>query len=166
MKYFRDYIDRVNATKKFAREQNVPVWIIPFVNACGILLLTAFYLSVYTWIGIIGLEESMKYVPIWWTWLTTILGDWLPLIYFTILSLTLMDRVLTVIIIIQSTFTKMIYQGIQKADHKIWRKTGKDSFIADKIWHMQRKWQGLDKRIRAMIIVQALIAFISWRYFF
>ena len=163
MKYFRDYIDRINATKKFAREQNVPIWIIPFVNACGILLLTAFYMSVYTWIAVVGLEENMKYVPVWWTLLTA-QADWLPIIYFAVLCLTLMDRVLTVIIIIQSSVTKLIYQGIQKADHKIWRKTGKDSFIADKIWYIQRKWQGLDKRIRVMIIIQIAIAFISWRY--
>jgi len=62
--------------------------------------------------------------------------------------------------------TKSIFEIIQKADHKIWRKTGKDSFIANKIWWLQQKWIGLDKRIRAMIIIQFLITFISWRYFF
>ena len=62
--------------------------------------------------------------------------------------------------------TKSIFKIIQKTDHKIWRKTGKDSYIANKIWWLQQKWVGLDKRIRAMIIIQFLIAFISWRYFF
>jgi len=165
MIYFRNYFDRVKATKKLAREQNVPLWIIPFVNACGVLLLTAVYMSVYTLLAIVDLEKNMQYVPIWWTMLAP-MSDWLPLIYFAILSLTLMDRVLTVIIIVQASITKMVYQGIQKVDHKIWRKTGKDSFIADKIWHLQRKWQGLDKRIRWIIIIQFIIAFISWRYFF
>ena len=165
MIYFRNYFDRVKATKKLAREQNVPLWIIPFVNACGVLLLTAVYMSVYTLLAIVDLEKNMQYVPIWWTMLAP-MSDWLPLIYFAILSLTLMDRVLTVIIIVQASITKMVYQGIQKVDHKIWRKTGKDSFIADKIWHLQRKWQGLDKRIRWIIIIQLIIAFISWRYFF
>ena len=111
MSYFRDYIDRINATKKFAREKNVPVWTIPFVNACGILLLTAVYMSVYTWIFVVGIEENMKYVPAWWTWLTA-QADWLPMIYFAVLCLTLLDKVLTVIIIIQSSVTKLIYQGI------------------------------------------------------
>ena len=165
MIYFRNYFDRVKATKKLAREQNVPLWIIPFVNACGVLLLTAVYMSVYTLLAIVDLEKNMQYVPIWWTMLAP-MSDWLPLIYFAILSLTLMDRVLTVIIIVQASITKMVYQGIQKVDHKIWRKTGKDSFIADKIWHLQRKWVGLDKRIRWIIIIQFIIAFISWRYFF
>ena len=165
MIYFRNYFDRVKATKKLAREQNVPLWIIPFVNACGVLLLTAVYMSVYTLLAIVDLEKNMQYVPIWWTMLAP-MSDWLPLIYFAILSLTLMDRVLTVIIIVQASITKMVYQAIQKVDHKIWRKTGKDSFIADKIWHLQRKWQGLDKRIRWIIIIQFIIAFISWRYFF
>jgi len=78
----------------------------------------------------------------------------------------MLDKVLITIIIIQSAITKSIFKIIQKTDHKIWRKTGKDSYIANKIWWLQQKWVGLDKRIRVMIIIQFLIAFISWRYFF
>jgi hypothetical protein len=83
-----------------------------------------------------------------------------------VISLTMLDKVLITIIIIQSAITKSIFEIIQKTDHKIWRKTGKDSYIANKIWWLQQKWVGLDKRIRVMIIIQFLIAFISWRYFF
>ena len=83
----------------------------------------------------------------------------------TILSILILTSLIT-IIIIQSAITKSIFEIIQKTDHKIWRKTGKDSYIANKIWWLQQKWIGLDKRIRAMIIIQFLIAFISWRYFF
>ena len=92
-------------------------------------------------------------------------ADWIPLIYFAVISLTMLDKVLITIIIIQSAITKSIFEIIQKADHKIWRRTGKDSFIANKIWWLQQKWVGLDKRIRVMIIIQFLIVFVSWRYF-
>lgn len=165
MSYFHDYIERIKATKKLAREKNVPVWIIPFTNAVGVILLTAVYLGVYSWIIIVDMENKMDYVPIWWTMLSSH-ADWLPLIYTALFLVTMLDKVLIGIIIIQSAITKAIYQGIQKADHKIWRKTGKDSYIANKIWYVQRKWQGLDKKIRWIIIIQFVIAFVSWRYFF
>ena len=165
MSYLHDYIARIKATKKLAREKNVPVWLIPFANSVGLILLTAVYLGVYTLVALVDMEKNMDYVPVWWNMLV-VHADWIPLIYFAVISLTMLDKVLITIIIIQSAITKSIFEIIQKTDHKIWRKTGKDSYIANKIWWLQQKWIGLDKRIRAMIIIQFLIAFISWRYFF
>ena len=165
MTYPYDYIARIKATKKLAREKNVPVWLIPFANSVGFILLTAVYLGVYTLVVLVDMEKNMDYVPAWWKMLV-VHADWIPLIYFAVISLTVLDKVLITIIIIQSAITKSIFKIIQKTDHKIWRKTGKDSYIANKIWWLQQKWVGLDKRIRAMIIIQFLIAFISWRYFF
>ena len=165
MTYPYDYIARTKATKKLAREKNVPVWLIPFANSVGLILLTAVYLGVYTLVVLVDMEKNMDYVPAWWKMLV-VHADWIPLIYFAVISLTMLDKVLITIIIIQSAITKSIFKIIQKTDHKIWRKTGKDSYIANKIWWLQQKWIGLDKRIRAMIIIQFLIAFISWRYFF
>ena len=165
MSYFNDYIARIKATKKLAREKNVPVWIIPFANSVGLILLTSVYLGVYTLVTLVDIEKKMDYVPVWWNMLV-VHADWIPLIYFAVISLTMLDKVLITIIIIQSAITKSIFEIIQKTDHKIWCKTGKDSYIANKIWWLQQKWIRLDKRIRAMIIIQFLIAFISWRYFF
>ena len=161
MSYLHDYIARIKATKKLAREKNVPVWLIPFANSVGLILLTAVYLGVYTLVALVDMEKNMDYVPVWWKILVGH-ADWLPLIYFAVICLTMLDKVLITIIIVQSAITKSIFEIIQKADHKIWRKTGKDSFIANKIWWLQQKWVGLNKRIRAMIIIQFLIAFVSW----
>ena len=165
MTYPYDYIARIKATKKLAREKNVPVWLIPFANSVGLILLTAVYLGVYTLVVLVDMEKNMDYVPAWWKMLV-VHADWIPLIYFAVITLAILDKVLITIIIIQSAITKSIFKIIQKTDHKIWRKTGKDSYIANKIWWLQQKWVGLDKRIRVMIIIQFLIAFISWRYFF
>ena len=161
MSYLHDYIARIKATKKLAREKNVPVWLIPFANSVGLILLAAVYLGVYTLVALVDMEKNMDYVPVWWKILVGH-ADWLPLIYFAVICLTMLDKVLITIIIVQSAITKSIFEIIQKADHKIWRKTGKDSFIANKIWWLQQKWVGLNKRIRAMIIIQFLIVFVSW----
>ena len=161
MSYLHDYIARIKATKKLAREKNVPVWLIPFANSVGLILLTAVYLGVYTLVALVDMEKNMDYVPVWWK-ISIVHADWLPLIYFAVICLTMLDKMLITIIIVQSAITKSIFEIIQKADHKIWRKTGKDSFIANKIWWLQQKWVGLNKRIRAMIIIQFLIVFVSW----
>ena len=56
--YFSNYIDKIKATKKLAREKNVPVWHIPLANSIGILILTAVYMSVYTWIAIVDTKKK------------------------------------------------------------------------------------------------------------
>tara|TARA_B100000929_G_scaffold269028_1_gene238285 strand:+ start:253 stop:762 length:510 start_codon:yes stop_codon:yes gene_type:complete len=159
--YFRDYIDRVKSTKKLARDKNVPIWMIPFANAMGIILLTSVYLSIYTWVAIVDVEASMTYVPYWWTSLVSV-ANWLPLIYLGIITFTVLPQVLTVFILFQAALTKSIFYGIQKLDHKIWRKTGRDSYLANKIWWVQQKWMGLEKGKRRMIMACAMFAFIVW----
>ncbi len=159
--YFRDYIDKVKATKKLAREKNVPIWHIPLANAMGMIILTAVYMSVYTWIAIVDIEKNFDYIPSWWNLFIDV-ANWLPLIYLGVLSFTVLDKVLTIFILFQAAVTKSIFNIIQKADHKIWRKTGKDSVIANKIWWVQQKWMGLDKKKRQMIMILGFIVFMIW----
>tara|TARA_B100000929_G_scaffold154194_1_gene122052 strand:+ start:239 stop:745 length:507 start_codon:yes stop_codon:yes gene_type:complete len=156
MDYFRTWIEKIRATKKFAREKNVPVWEIPLANSVGIIILTAVYMSVYTWIVIVDVENNMQYIPYWWTSFIEI-ANFLPLIYLSILCWTMLDKVLKVFIIFQAEVTKSIYAGIQKVDHKIWRKTGKDSVIANKIWRVQQAWLKIDKKKRRKIKICAII---------
>ena len=159
--YFRDYIDRVKSTKKLARDKNVPIWMIPFANAMGIILLTSIYLSIYTWIGITNMEANMQYIPYWWTTIVS-MANWLPLIYLGAITFTLLDKILIVFILFQAALTKSVFYGIHKLDHKIWRKTGRDSYVANKIWWIQQKWMGLDKSKRRKIMACAMIAFMIW----
>jgi len=111
MTYPYDYIARIKATKKLAREKNVPVWLIPFANSVGLILLTAVYLGVYTLVVLVDMEKNMDYVPAWWKMLV-VHADWIPLIYFAVISLTMLDKVLITIIIIQSAITKSIFKII------------------------------------------------------
>ena len=163
--YFRNYIDKVKATKKLARDRNVPVWHIPLANSIGILILTAVYMSVYTWIAIVDMEKSFQYIPSWWNSFISI-ANYLPLIYLGILCFTMLHHVLTVFIIFQAVVTKGIYNAIAKIDHKIWRKTGRDSYIANKIWWVQQKWLSIDSKKRRKIVASVLvlsIAFYAYR---
>ena len=165
--YFRAYIEKIKATKKLARDKNVPVWEIPLANSVGMILLTAVYMSIYTWIAIVDMEKNMQYIPYWWNTFIDI-ANFLPLVYLTVLCLTMLDKMLIVFIIFQAAVTKGIYAGIQKLDHKIWRKTGRDSFIANKIWGLQQKWMSIDKKKRRKIMVFVIflsILFYGYRLF-
>ena len=159
--FLNNYIDKIKATKKLAREKNVPVWHIPLANSIGMLILTSIYMSVYTWVAIVDMEKNFDYIPFWWGTFTYI-ANWSPLIYLGVLCFTMLDKVLTVFILFQASLTKSIFNGIQKADHKIWRKTGKDSYIANKIWWVQQKWMGIDKKNRQRIMVVGFIVFMLW----
>ena len=165
--YFRAYIEKIKATKKLARDKNVPVWEIPLANSVGMILLTAVYMSIYTWIAIVDMENKMQYIPYWCNSFIEI-ANFLPLVYLSVLCLTMLDKVLIVFIIFQAVVTKGIYAGIQKLDHRIWRKTGRDSFIANKIWRVQQKWMSYDKKKRRKIMVFVIlcsILFYGYRLF-
>lgn len=153
--YFRDFWERIQDTKKFAREKNVPVWEIPLVNSIGIILLTSIYLSFYTWMAI---PENVKPEPFWWGTFIAI-ANWAPLIYLGLICLVMLDKVLRVFILFQAALTKLVMDGITKIDHKIWRKTGKDSYVANKIWKVQMKWMKMPKEKRKKIMILAIFLF-------
>ena len=111
--------------------------------------------------AIVDIEKNFDYIPSWWNLFIDV-ANWLPLIYLGVLSFTVLDKVLTIFILFQAAVTKSIFNIIQKADHKIWRKTGKDSVIANKIWWVQQKWMGLDKKKRQMIMILGFIVFMIW----
>ena len=155
--YFRDFWERIQDTKKFAREKNVPVWEIPLVNSIGIILLISIYLSFYTWMAISDIEKELSY-HYWWNTFIAI-SNWAPLIYLGLICLAMLDRVLRVFILFQAALTKLVMDGITKIDHKIWRKTGKDSYVANKIWKVQMKWMKMPKEKRKKIMILAIFLF-------
>ncbi|SVC58366.1 uncharacterized protein METZ01_LOCUS311220 [marine metagenome] len=160
MSYFHDFIEKIKDTKKYAREKNVPVWEIPLVNSVGMILLTSIYLSFYTWMFLSDAEDAF-HSYFWWDTLIAV-ANWLPLIYLSLICLVMLDKVLRIFILMQAVLTKAVYDGIQKLDHKIWRKTGKDSYIASKIWWVQRKWMGIPAKKRRLIFFSVVTLYLTW----
>ena len=160
MKIIRDYIERIKNTKKFANEQNVPVWEIPLINSIGIIILGSIYLGFWSWTLIADMQFSYK--PFWFEVLEDNLG-YIPMVYALVIAVVALDKILVVMIRFQAKLTKMVYSVIQKLDQKIWRKTGKESFISNKIWKVQQRWVGYDKAKKRRII--ALMMFLSVIYY-
>ena len=116
MNIIQEYIKRIKNTKKFAREQNVPVWEIPLINSVGLIILGSIYLGFMSW----GLLSQMQFhdKPYWLDVLEETSG-YLPMIYALTITLTALDKVLILMIRFQSRITKIIYTAIQKLDHKM-----------------------------------------------
>ena len=160
MKIIRDYIKRIRNTRKFAMEQGVPVWEIPLINSIGMIILGSIYLGFWSWTLIADMQFSYK--PFWFEVLEDNLG-YIPMVYALVIAVVALDKILVVMIRFQAKLTKMVYSVIQKLDQKIWRKTGKESFISNKIWKVQQRWVGYDKAKKRRII--ALMMFLSVIYY-
>ena len=160
MKIIRDYIERIRNTRKFAMEQGVPVWEIPLINSIGMIILGSIYLGFWSWTLIADMQFSYK--PFWFEVLEDNLG-YIPMVYALVIAVVALDKILVVMIRFQAKLTKMVYSVIQKLDQKIWRKTGKESFISNKIWKVQQRWVGYDKAKKRRII--ALMVFIFVIYY-
>ena len=160
MKIIRDYIERIRNTRKFAMEQGVPVWEIPLINSIGMIILGSIYLGFWSWTLIADMQFSYK--PFWFEVLEDNLG-YIPMVYALVIAVVALDKILVVMIRFQAKLTKMVYSVIQKLDQKIWRKTGKESFISNKIWKVQQRWVGYDKAKKRRII--ALMVFLSVIYY-
>ena len=79
-----------------------------------------------------------------------------------VIAVVVLDKILVLMIRFQAKLTKMVYALIQKLDHKIWRKTGKESFISNKIWKIQQRWVGYDKAKKRRIIVLMVFMFVIY----
>ena len=141
-------------------EQGVPVWEIPLINSIGMIILGSIYLGFWSWTLIADMQFSYK--PFWFEVLEDNLG-YIPMVYALVIAVVALDKILVVMIRFQAKLTKMVYDLIQKLDHKIWRKTGKESFISNKIWKVQQRWVGYDKAKKRRII--ALMMFLSVIYY-
>ena len=141
-------------------EQGVPVWEIPLINSIGMIILGSIYLGFWSWTLIA--EMQFAYKPFWFEILEDNLG-YLPMVYALIIAVVALDKILILMIRFQAKLTKMVYSVIQKLDQKIWRKTGKESFISNKIWKVQQRWVGYDKAKKRRII--ALMVFIFVIYY-
>ena len=159
MKIIRDYIERIRNTRKFAMEQGVPVWEIPLINSIGMIILGSIYLGFWSWTLIADMQFSYK--PFWFEVLEDNLG-YIPMVYALVIAVVALDKILVVMIRFQAKLTKMVYSVIQKLDQKIWRKTGKESFISNKIWKVQQRWVGYDKAKKRRIIALMIFIFVIY----
>ena len=159
VKFFKWRYERLMDVKRVAKEKNLPVWQMPVLDAVGISLLWSIYASYATWSYLNGLTEMGYKVPLW----LEDLALFSPLFYFVALFATIMDRLAVAFVHLHALVAKGVMLGLQKADHKIWRKTGKDSVITNKIWWVQQKFLKLKKQRRRQLLA-VFVLFMVYYY--
>ena len=159
VKFFQWRYQCLMDVKKFAKEKNLPVWQMPLFDALGICLLISIYSSYHTWDYLNDLTELGYNVPLW----LEDLSLFAPFAYFLALFSTIMDKIARVFVHLHSMAAKGVMRLLQKADHKIWRKTGKDSVITNKIWSVQQRFLKLKKQRRRQLLA-VFVLFMVYYY--
>ena len=76
------------------------------------------------------------------------------LVYFGIICLTVLDKIIVIFIHIHGFLNKMTFKAINKIDMWLWKKTGKDSIISSALLRLQIKFQSMSlKRRRAVVLI-------------
>ena len=148
-----DYWQKIQNTRKFAREKNT-IWILPVFDALVISVLFSWQLSVGTWMLLDKLSTSNvfseSYIKFLWESST-----YFFLVYFGILCATVLDKLIVVFIHMHAFLNNLTYKAINKIDMWLWRKTGKDSVIATAMLKFQMKFQSLSLRKRRAVVLIA-----------
>ena len=148
--YLRYYWQKIQDTKKFAREKNT-IWILPVFDALVISVLFSWQLSVGTWMFLDKLSTANvmqeSYIKFLWESST-----YLFLVYFGILCLTVLDKIIVIFIHIHSLLNNLTYRVINKIDMWLWKKTGKDSVIATAMLRLQIKFQSMPLRKKRAVV--------------
>ena len=150
IQYLKNYWQKIKATKKFAREKNT-IWVLPVFDALVISVLFSWELSVGTWMLIekIRIANILQESYIKFLWESS---TYLFLVYFGILCLTVLDKIIVIFIHIHALLNNLTYKVINKIDMWLWKKTGKDSVIATAMLRLQMKFQSMPLRKKRAVV--------------
>jgi len=81
----------------------------------------------------------------------------------SIITFTILDKIILFFIYLHSYVNKQVLKGITKADMYLWRKTGRDTVIANFIWKLQRKYMSRSKKERKLMTL-AFVGLIGLYY--
>ena len=84
-------------------------------------------------------------------------------IFMSIITFTILDKIILFFIYVHSYANKLVLRGITKLDMYLWRKTGRDTVVTNAIWKLQRKYMSRSKRERK-IMTMAFVGMIGVYY--
>jgi hypothetical protein len=162
--YFENYFKRIKETKKVARDKNIGVWLLPVFDAFLITLYLSWELSVGVWFLLDSWQSGQTYIP-WYMDSLWELSSFSLTIFMSIITFTVLDKIILFFIYVHSYANKLVLQGITKADMYLWRKTGRDTVITNFIWKLQRKYMNRskkEKKIMTMTFVGMIGLYYGW----
>jgi hypothetical protein len=163
-KYLVNYFDKIKDTKKVARDKNIGVWWLPVFDSFLITIYLSWQLSVGVWIVLDAWQSGQTYIP-WYMDSLWELSSFSLTIFMSIITFTILDKIILFFIYVHSYANKLVLQGITKLDMYLWRKTGRDTVVTNFIWKLQRKYMSRSKRereIMTMAFVGMIGAYYGW----
>jgi hypothetical protein len=160
--YFTNYFEKIKDTKKVAREKNIGVWLLPVFDAFLITLYLSWELSMGVWFVLDTWQSSQIYVP-WYMDSLWELSSFSLTIFMSIITFTILDKIILFFIYLHSYVNKQVLRGISKADMYLWKKTGRDTVITNFIWQLQRKYMSRSKKQRKLMTL-AFVGLIGTYY--
>ena len=161
-KYFENYFEKIKDTKKVARDKNIGVWWLPVFDSFLITIYLSWQMSVGVWIVLDAWQSGQTYIP-WYMDSLWELSSFSLTIFLSIITFTILDKIILFFIYFHSHANKLVLQGITKLVMYLWRKTGRDTVITNAIWKLQRKYMSRSKRERK-IMTMAFVGMIGVYY--
>ena len=162
--YFENYFEKIKTTKKVARDKNIGVWWMPVFDSFLITIYFSWQLSVGVWIALDAWQSGQDYVP-WYMDSLWEISSFSLTIFMSIITFTVLDKIILFFIYVHSYANKLVLQGITKLDMYLWRKTGRDTVVTNFIWKLQRKYMSRSKRERKIMtfaFVGMIGAYYGW----
>ncbi len=156
IRWVKDRISKIKATKKIAREKNLVSWNLPLLNSFVSIMVGAMLLSLATHVFLNELEESFSYPPWWFDWAWS-MAPALPVVYGIIGILLFMDKLIILFIHYERLLQKTMARCLEKLDYYLWKKTGKDAPVTTALWKMASKFSNMTSRRRKLVITVAII---------
>ena len=162
--YFVNYFDRIKQTKKVARDKNVAIWLAPVFNSLIFTIYLSWQLSIGTWIVLDTWQNAQTYIP-WYMDILWKVSSFSLTIFMTIITFTILDKIILFFIYVHAYANKLILQGINKLDMYLWKKTGRDAVFANAIWKIQRKFMSKSKKQRKLMTIAfagVMLSYYGW----
>jgi len=163
-KYFVNYFDKIKQTKKVARDKNIGIWMLPVFNSLIFTMYLSWQLSIGVWFLLDSWQSAQTYIP-WYMDTLWQVSSFSITIIMSIITFTILDKIILLFIYFHAYANKLILQGISKLDMYLWKKTGKDTVFTNAIWKIQGKFMRRSKRQRkliAMAFACVLVSYYGW----
>lgn len=135
----------------------MPNWYVCLLDAMILTIVLSSTLALYSYVFLDSWTQTLVYKPYWIEPIT----EYLPMIY-AVPFVYKIDILIKGSIIFHSWLNKKMMETISKIDHKIWKKTGKDSYLSDKMWKGSKLFAKIPKRQRNFLIACFMSLYFVW----
>src|SRR3990172_11096179 len=154
-----NFITKIKATQKLAKEKNVHNWYNCVLQSIMIIFITSSVLSVYTITYVFEVDETTPINEI------PVLGLALPFILTMAISYVFLEKLIIIHISLYEKIHKIIFNHWQKFDMWYFRRYRKHSQLTENLSKLQAKQAKLSKKTRKIIIGLLIASLILFNVF-